>query len=327
MNFQFNLVNHNRVGQRSLEDVIGIMAHQLRALGHTAYWEPGNETLLLKESGINIIVEGFTDKIIDALAALHAQGARYIILATEEPTPEGFNHGRSSEMRLRQRNFPRAAALCEGILHLVPGQHVTDWYARFAPAAQADLGYAPTLVRPDDFEPDFDFAFFGSVTERRLRILKRLAKRVGTPNAVKIEGDFTSQHDRDQDMRRGKVIIQIRKFDEMGLVSSSRCNTSLHLGRPILAEPHAMSRPWDEVVRFADSLEAFLDEACMMRLGWRGAHARQFAAFKERMTPRYCVGEPLERIGVLRRFNQAPSVLLNQAPGNMRRHLSSHVLT
>ena len=38
LRFLFNLMNHNKVGQRSLEDVIGIIGHMLRALGHEANW-------------------------------------------------------------------------------------------------------------------------------------------------------------------------------------------------------------------------------------------------------------------------------------------------
>ncbi len=226
----------------------------------------------------------------------------WLILATEEPSPKGFNQGTQPEMVYRQKMFPEAAKFCDGIIHLVPGDHVTKWYSQFAPAAPAELGYASTLVRSPqtDFEPDFEFGFYGSLSPRRLKLIKRLANRTGKVNAVRLVADFKTQKERDQEMRRAKVIIQIRKFKEMGLVSSSRCNTALCLGRPVVAEPHLLSHPWDEVIPFAQTEEGFLNLAMMMLTHWRGAHADQFAKFKARFPPEVCIGRALDQIGILK---------------------------
>lgn len=288
------------MGQRSLEDVIGIFGHQLRALGHTAVWERANDKWVGGDSGINVIVEGFTPAVIDVISQGHAQGARFLCLATEEPTPKGFNHGRDAEMVRRQQMFGPAMKYFEGILHLVPGEGVTSWFAQFAPTAYVELGYAPSLIRGmDRIEPEFDFGFFGSLSNRRMKILKRLAKRIGTEKAIKIVGDFATQDDRDRQMRRARVIVQIRKHDEMGLVSSSRCNTALSIGRPVVAEPHALSKPWDEIVKFSDTLESFYDTAILVRAAWRGVHAQQLEALKTKLPPDVCVGAPLRKIGIL----------------------------
>jgi hypothetical protein len=278
--------------------VVGIFGHQLRALGHKIVWAPDNKKWLPRDAGVNIIVEGFSKEAVASIANGHAQGARFLILATEEPTPKGFNHGTQEEMVRRQELFPEAAKYAEGILHFVPGDAVTRWYAQFAPAAMVELGYADTLVRtPDNKEPAYDFGFFGSLSPRRHKILKKLAKRIGTVKAVRIVADFATQFDRDQAMREAKVIVQIRKFDEMGLVSSSRCNTSLCIGRPIVAEPHLLSKPWDEIVRFSTTLDGFYDTAIMIRGAWRGVHADQFAKFKHRLSPEHCVGRAMREIG------------------------------
>lgn len=298
--FAFWLKNHNAMGQRSLEDVIGIFGHTIRALGHTAVWDTPGDKWVSGESGINVIVEGFTPTIIAVIAQGHAQGARFLCLATEEPTPKGFNHGRDLEMVRRQEMFPEAMRYFEGILHLVPGQAVTDWYAQFAPTAYVELGYAPSLIRPfDRTEPEYDFGFFGSLSNRRIKILKKLAKRIGTEKAVKVVGDFATQDERDKQMRRARVIVQIRKHEEMGLVSSSRCNTALSIGRPVVGEPHALSKPWDEIVKFSDTLDSFYDTAIMVRSMWRGVHAAQLDALKAKLPPEVCAGEPLRKIGIL----------------------------
>lgn len=299
MIFNFCMFNHSALGQRSLEDIASIMGHQLQALGHVATWERGNHKLIGAEAGYNLIFEGFVDASVAEMARAHCEGARFVIVATEEPTPDGFNHGISAEMRLRQEKFGHAARLSSGILHLVPGAHVTSWYNQFAPARYAELGYAPTLVRANYAEPTFEFGFYGSVSLRRKRILRRLANATGREKAVRIMMDFRTQEERDKRMQEAKVIVQLRKFDAMGLVSSSRCNTALSIGRPVVAEPHLLSKPWDEVVHFAKSEESFIAEAMAVKAAWRGVYAAQFAKFKEKFTPEISVGRPLREIGVL----------------------------
>ena len=295
-NFVVNMFNHSAIGQRSLEDVVGIMGFQMRECGHQVVWAPENDKLYRSEDGYNLIVEGFTPEVVQVIAEQHAAGAKFICLATEEPSDKGFNQGTQKEMVMRQENFVQVAPYLDGIIHLVPGDHVTNWYSQFAPTVYAELGYAPKLVRIDSTEPTFDFGFFGSLSKRRLSILKRLAKRCGKENAIRIVADFPSQIERDKIMRQCKVIVQLRKFDDMGLVSSSRCNTSLCIGRPVVAEPHLLCKPWDEVVHFSKDEDQFFRDAIMMLPMWRQIHAGQLTKFKEKFPPDFCIGEPLRRL-------------------------------
>src|SRR5258708_23936823 len=99
MNFIVNMFNHNSMGQRSLEDVIGIFGHQLRALGHTIVWDPNNPGFIDASRGINIIVEGFTPGSIAAVAEAHKMGCRVFFFSTEEPTEgERFYHSKEREI-------------------------------------------------------------------------------------------------------------------------------------------------------------------------------------------------------------------------------------
>ena len=298
LNVLVNMMNHNPIGQKSLEDVVGIFGHQLRALGHKIIWETSNQSFLRAEDGINLIVEGFTPSSTAVITAAKAQGCRFIMLATEEPTEKGFNHGTQPEMVLRQKMFAEAAKSFEAIFYLVPGEYTHRWYNQFAPAAYVELGYAPSLVRQQKVEPDFEFGFYGSLTKRRLNILKKLAKLTNVTNAIKVVADFKDQVDRDNQMMRAKVIVQLRKFDAMGLVSSSRCNTALCLGRPIVAEPHDLSKPWDEVVQFTDSMEHFYNACMMARINWKSMHHAQMTKFKDKFPPELCVGRPFELVGL-----------------------------
>jgi hypothetical protein len=275
------------------------MGHQAKALGHDFIWNPKNDQFLNKDQGINIIIEGFTAPVVELMERCKNQGARFLILATEEPTEKGFNHGTQREMVWRQKIFPEAAKHCEGILHLVPGDHVTRWFSQFAPSAPAELGYAPSLMRDRGIEPDYEFGFYGSLTPRRRKILKRLANATGLQKAVRLIADFKTQGERDEAMQHAKVIVQVRKFDAMGLVSSSRCNTALTIGRPVIAEPHDLSKPWDEIVRFSETMDGFIALANMARMAWRGIYADQIAKFREKMSPEICLGQPLGQIGIL----------------------------
>jgi|HubBroStandDraft_6_1064221.scaffolds.fasta_scaffold223096_2 hypothetical protein len=314
MRFLFHLFNHNQVGARSLEDVLFIFGNQLRALGHWVLHDPENDRgrsrgrpdptkrQILFAHGpdeINVIVEGFTDPVIQIVAEARQQlGARFLCLATEEPTAAGFNHGTQKEMVGRQEKFGAAMRYFDGILHLVPGARVTRWYSQFGvPAAQAELGFAPNLLRADAVrEPKFDFGFYGSLTPRRLALLKRLRDYVApSRHAVRIVADFATGAERDRAMQNAKVIVQVRKFEEMGLVSSSRCNTALCCGRPVVAEAHdeALSAPWDRIVHFTRSEDEFLLACKRARDVWRELHGQQFAEFMHRLTPEVCVGRAL----------------------------------
>ena len=298
MRFHVNMFNHSDIGQRSLEDVVGIFGHQLRALGHQAIWDTGNTGFIRGSDGVNVLVEGFVPSHEPIIAAARQQGCRFLILATEEPTDRGFNHGTQEEMVKRQRDFHCVAKYADGIFYLVPGDHCQKFFSQFAPSYYLELGYAPSLVRKQMVVPEYDFGFYGSLTRRRHAILKKLANRINSVKAVKIVADFKTQEERDVQMQRAKVIVQIRKFDKMGLVSTSRCNTALSLGRPVVAEPHDLSKPWDEVVRFSSSMEGFFATCLAVRAAWKGVHQEQFEKFKTKFSPEICVGEPLRKLGI-----------------------------
>lgn len=294
--FNWCLFNHTAGGQRSLEDIVLIMSHQLAALGHQARRDDKN--FISAAAGINVVVEGFYVESIDFIARARATGCRFIILATEEPTERGFNHGLAQSMVDRQEAFPEAARHAEAILALVPGSEA--WYGRHAPCERVELGYAPTLVRRLRVEPDHDFGFYGTVSPRRHKMLKRLARKMGTTNAVKVIANFADGAHRDEQMMRARVVVQVRLHERMGLVSSSRCNTALHLGRPVVAEPHGLSAPWDQVVKFSETTDKFFEDCVKLRGLWRQVHEDQMNRFRRLLSPEACLGGALGRLGLAR---------------------------
>jgi hypothetical protein len=307
VNFAVNLSNHNSLGRRSLEDPAAIIMHQLHALGHQVARIDGKA--LADGAGITIAFEGWIDEqAAEEARTARQKGARLLIIATEEPTPKGFNHGLAEQFVRRQEVFPLVAAEAEAIWCLVPG--TAAWYGQWGPpAVDMELGWARTLERQGP-EPDTEFCFFGNFTERRRKVIERLIKRVSADmkrhghferfNAM-VTTYFAEGGDRDTIVWRGKVLPLIRAHEPMGLVSSSRISTTLHLGRPIVAEPHQLSQNWEAIVDFAASTEEFYRRAVDARHGWRWLHARQMKAFREAMSPEQQVGRALRETGLIER--------------------------
>ena len=299
MNFLFNVWNHDPTGRRTLDDVLTIIAHQLRALGHQA--AVSNKGFIHARSGINVIVEGFhlehREETIDLIADAHGKGSRFIIIATEEPVEgKGFNAGVRPGMKGRQIAFPEAAKYADAILALVP--ETETWYRQFAPTEHIELGWARTLERPPNHHLiKAGFGFFGSSTKRRRDIIRRLVKR--TRNSVRVMETLEDQPTRDAAMQEAQVLIQIRPHDAASMVSSSRCNTCLHLGRPVLAEPHKLEAPWNKVIDFSPSIDQFYADALPYLLAWQQIYGEQMKQFRDVMSPAECIGKPLDRLGIV----------------------------
>lgn len=298
MLFRFTTFNHCRQGQIIVEDITRILGQQLIALGHEVDWS--NDDFILGPDAMNVVLESFADdpRTLARMAAARSAGCRFLIVATEEPTAAGFNHGLEPAMVDRQNAFPAAAKLADGILHLMPGDHVTRWYAQHASAAYAEIGYAPGLVEdPDDIEPDHDFGFYGKMSWRRDQILRTL-EAISKTEILKILTLDVPRRERDATMRRARVIVQVRANEEWGMVSSTRCATALSFGRPVVAEPHPFSKPWDEVVHFSTSIDSFYSDAMDAARAWAPLHAIQMNRFKNKLSPEICIGRPLREIGI-----------------------------
>jgi len=304
MRFAFSTFNHCLQGKIIVEDITVTMGSQIAALGHKVTWTEDAD-FIPREEGWNVVLECFADDativgipIVETLAKAHAAGCRFLCVATEEPGEVGFNSALDPGMILRQNAFPAAAQYLDGILHLVPGDNVTRWYSNFAPSAYAELGFAPAMVEESREEPHIDFGFYGLMTWRRREIIDEIAKRSGKP-VLEMTSLLTPRAQRNDEMRRARVILQIRANLETQWVSSTRCASALHMGRPIVAEPHQIRGPWDEIVPFADTIEDFYVQAIATAANWRGAWRGQVDRFAAKLSPGTCVGRPLKEIGAI----------------------------
>lgn len=317
MFFKFHDWNHCDQGKAIIGDIIHIMGHQLMALGHAVGWPtggprfeegdnspgrllPGTPPEFVRGPGaVNVLIESFADEgCLEIVERAYRDGARFLFVATEKPAEDGFNGGYDPGMCWRQEAFAAAARYADGILHLVRGDDVTEWYARHAPSAYAELGYAPSLVYDGpDVEPDYDFGFYGKWTHRRGLILIRLSEH---GKVLVEERLIMPRQERDAHMRRAKVIVQIRAEDQIEYPSSTRCVTAICMGRPVVAEYHPAPGGWDEVAYMAESGPGFLSAARAIAGGnWRSLHARQLDRLAEKFPPEFCIGRPLRQIGIL----------------------------
>lgn len=297
--FRFNTFNHCDDGKRCIEDLTRILSAQLRALGHKT--EVSDEFAYTKDH-VNLLYESFADPgtLLTIHDAYH-DGARFAYIATEEPRPAGFNGRLDNAMDERQAAFPEAARYAEAILHLAPGERVTRWYAQFAPAAYVELGHAPQPHGREQWyagcDPTYDFGFYGQMTPRRRRIFDEL-ERANEASTLVLPFIVHTAAQRDKLMRQVRVIPQVRAHDSQEIISSSRCATALNLGRPVIAEPHALPGVWREVVSFSTSHYTFYQDAAYAAKHWRELHAIQHELFVDRMTPERCLGAPLRAVGL-----------------------------
>lgn len=284
MKFVFNLFNQSDLGKTSLVDPMNNIAKQLEDCGHVVKWY--DDALIAHEDLYMIVFDGFHESQVPLFKDFHERGGKLIIVATEEPTDNGFNHGAIKHMVGRSERFAAIAPYATAIWYLVPG---STWYEQFCPATFLDLGYSPRLIRRWDIPVEFDVGFFGSVTKRRAEMLKKFAAyglRLHIPK-------FGDSEFRDREISRCKVVVQLRSYEQMGLLSSSRCSTALHLGRPVLAEPHGNPGKWPDIIRFEDiDFMAYMAE--QMANNWQEEHANQMAKFMELMPASKVMAKALE---------------------------------
>ncbi len=310
MHFLFNRENHRAELRLSFDDLTSTLGAQLELYGHT--WEINDRSVALTPDTVNVLFEGFSQEAIDVYGAHVHAGARYICIATEQPTgygPDGlggdFNFGRPDHMKGRQARFVEACRRLRflAIWALVPGADTHAWYKRWCPnVGYLPSGFAPAQLRQARREPEFDFGMYGSIAEggRRWQWLERLHKETGRSVHILGSKGIVPVGERDREMQRCKVLLQIRPNEEAELVSSSRVAASLHAGRCVVAEHHTRHQPYSRVVRFAPAAGfASFKRSCLLALGhWRGEYMVQLSRFQEILGPDRTMLPALEAAGI-----------------------------
>lgn len=300
--FHWSLFNHDATGAASIDDIMAAISYQLIDLGHDVQ----RHDMMLSSDFVNIVVEGFDEAghIAHELSRVKKAGGRTVILATERPGEYAFNGWDPDHpMGGRLRAFPAAAALADAIWTLVPGSE--PWYRQFNQnVAFTELGWSASRERDCAAvaapPPETDFSFFGMVSDRRRDILRKISKRatVSFPQGDDLRAHFIPFQERDALVRQAKVVLAIKQRAVWHMVSNSRFSTALHLGRPIIAEPHTTPNVWPGIVKFSRSHGSYIDEALALRENWQEEWKRQIEAFADILPPEKCVGAAIRETGI-----------------------------
>lgn len=238
-----------------------------------------------------MLFECFDTQAIGNLQVARDCGARFVIIGTEVPGKTAFNEGYRSDMEARQQIFPHAACLAEALWVLAPDP--LGWYATLGvPTAKIELGYSRALVEESAVQPTYDFCFYGIMTDYRHRVLKRF-------EAAGLNVVVTPHHAtpvvRNAVIQSARAVLEIGSYENSRLISSSRCATSLHAGRPVFCEPRdaSVDGPWRGIVTVATSDAEMFAEARSLVSDWQGCYSRQMVKFSGLLDAERCLGTAL----------------------------------
>jgi hypothetical protein len=136
--------------------------------------------------------------------------------------------------------------------------NIADWHAHGIDAELVPIGYRRELARvPAVIHPDIDVLFYGSLNERRLKILSELQRTTG----LKVEVLQAFGAIRDRFISRAKVVLNLHFYETPRLFEAVRVSYLLANSKAVVSEtsddfPAALSG----AVRNADYHQ--LVEAC-----------------------------------------------------------------
>lgn len=114
-------------------------------------------------------------------------------------------------------------------------------------------GFSPTMIYDEniDGKEDIDVLFFGSITQRRWKILKYLKNALPPHlNFQHIYGIW-GKH-RDDIVRRSKIIINIHAFENHSRFEMTRISYLLSNKKAVISEPSDVEGSWKNIIDFVD---------------------------------------------------------------------------
>ena len=288
MHFRFFLGNHSEIGRKSLEDVIHALGAQILDLGHTA----DRSDTAVRPDAINVICEGFTEIESERIVEMCRQGIRIVLVCTESIANNSLNNFQRDDYRSRYEHLLLVAPYVDAIWCLVPGtaDRLRDLNRN---AVDVELGYSPRRRRDLVARPEYDFGFFGSVTPYRGTTMQEFGRR---GLRVFVMRNFAPPDERDRAIANCKAVLHIKATKNWKIVSSSRCSTALHIGRPVVSQPVASRSIWKQIVRFSKSHDAFYDDAVRVMRDWRTHWERQIDAYQRLLSAEKCLGPAVDAL-------------------------------
>jgi hypothetical protein len=239
MHFHFHLANHYFSGLYMVEDAVTPVVAALRAQGHrvTLGFLPD----LPSWPSVIIMLEFFhKDQDVEAFLQWGRDPAnrKCLGLICTEDINDRLVMERP-EHPDRRRNLLRILPHCDFVWPIVPSN-----YEAFVPAerlAFLEFGYVEALRRDGlpAAERDLDVLLYGSMNERRRRVLDQLAKRGLKVAATR---GLLPDYMRDSLIGRAKVVLDLRRGDQVTFTSPTRICTAVQMGATLVAEKFDTSR-------------------------------------------------------------------------------------
>lgn len=239
MHFHFQLANHYFGGLYLIEDIVAPVVWGLRSRGHRVTM--GVLPDLPVRPSVVVLLEFFNkDDIVDSfLQWRNDQGDRACVglICTEDVHDKLVMEKPEHPGRLR--NLLRVLPRCDFVWPIVPSD-----YAAHVPADRMrflDFGYVDALRRDGlpAGERDIDVLLYGSLNERRSRVLDELKKRGLKVAATR---GLLPDYMRDNLIGRARVVLDLKRADDVKFTSPSRICTALQMGATLVSEKFDTSR-------------------------------------------------------------------------------------
>lgn len=239
---RFNIVAGNlpRETRESLTDVFRWLTAGLEENGHTVSHTLESVDL----AAYNIFVDYFDND--DAINAVKATGAPYVVVSTE--VPDGIGSFWNLDDNVWRERRRRAELLMDGATAIWPLTDHPDhlaWCSSRAPSSFLALGYTDQLrMGPMPREPYYDVLFVGSQDDRRLGILNQL---LGKGVRVRYPGHLVSWFEKEAAIHSSAMQLDLRLVGGMPVPSYARIGRALNAGRVILQEYAPSRAPLSEL--------------------------------------------------------------------------------
>lgn len=239
MHVHFQLDNHYFGGLYLIEDILMPIVYGLRSRGHrvTLNFLPDLPTW----PSVVVLLEFFaTDDIVDSFLnwVSDPSSRKCIGLICTEDIHDTLVMERPEHIG-RDRNLLRVLPHCDFVWPIVPSDY--DQYVSNDRLAFLDFGYVDALRR-DGLPPaerDIDVLLYGSVNDRRRAILDQL-KASGLKVAA--TRGMLPDYMRDNLIARSKIVLDMRRGDDVKFTSPSRICTALQMGATLVSEKFDSSR-------------------------------------------------------------------------------------
>jgi hypothetical protein len=239
MHFHFQLANHYFAGLYRIDDIVSPIIWGLRELGHrvTSGILPD-----LPSWPSAVVIQEFFDREGSAEEVLGwklGAGARKCLglICTEDLNDE-LVMGDPRWPR-RRDSLLRILPHCDFVWTIIPGGY--ELYVAPERLAFIDYGYVEALRR-DGLPPaqrDIDVLFYATINERRQRLYDALA---GQGLRVAATRGYLPDYIRYNLMSRARLVLDVRRGDDVRFTSPSRIAAALQLGSAVVSELFDTSR-------------------------------------------------------------------------------------